>query len=130
MSHKQIKVEDMTLKWGRSSYNFIYAVFVISWFNLVKNLGGNIQMNVVNTFYALKRTGLCRRGFKIYDIKVNKIIFADVGEHANFTMTDLSKGLTDFKGHSNIRIPGNLFKQTNKNKSQQKIYIIEAKIQT
>lgn len=38
--------------------------------------------------------------------------------------------LNDFKGHSNIRIPGNLVKQSNKNKAQQKTNIIEAKIQT
>lgn len=38
--------------------------------------------------------------------------------------------LNDFKGHSNIRIPGNLVKQSNKNKAQQKTNIREAKIQT
>lgn len=42
MSHKQIKVEDMTLKRIWSSYNFISAVFVISWFNSIKNLDGNV----------------------------------------------------------------------------------------
>lgn len=55
MSHKQIKVEDMTLKWVWSSYYIIYAVFVNSSFNLVNNFAGNVQMKVVYYFSYLKK---------------------------------------------------------------------------
>lgn len=60
MSHKQIKVEDMILKWSDLLLfiQLIYAMFVASWSNLVKNLAENIHRYDIKMYLRLENDGI------------------------------------------------------------------------